>query len=114
MTADELKALQAPIKARYKELAERALDILVHVRNRVEQHEDLTISFRPHEVYYRLAENYYNLWDYDSALPTIEKAISLAREEGNTIAEDEYYDFKELIEGRNAFYSRNPFLDRRR
>ena len=54
---------------RYKELASKALVILNQIKHKT------------HEVYYLLAQSYFNLWDYQNALTMIDEAIRLCQED---------------------------------
>jgi len=54
---------------RYKELADRALVILGQITNQT------------HEVYYLLAQSYFNKWNYEKAFRMINEAIQLCKED---------------------------------
>jgi DNA replication protein DnaC len=102
-------------QARYKELAKKALDILIPLENQLKQRGSVFESenIKLDEVYYRMSQCHYNLWDYDQALRMINKAITLASQSSNTISTGEYESFKNSIISTRDFYSRNPWIDRR-
>lgn len=99
---------------RYKELARKALDILLSIESERNQWNTRTRSSRLSEVYYCSSQCYYNLWNYDQALKLIDKAISLASDSLNYAVEDQYVRFRRNILSTKEFYERNPGLDQRR
>ncbi len=101
-------------RSKYKELAHKALDILVTLESLLNQKKPKNISFSRHEIYYRMAECHYNLWDYDRALKMIDKAIALAQDNMNFASEDDYRAFRKYIQSTSDFYARNPGLDQRK
>lgn len=101
-------------QARYKELANKALKILIPLEQQLNQIptpvDILNISV--HEVYYRMSQCYFNLWDYDEALRLITKAISLAPRTPRQVL-IEYKSFQDNIQKTKTFYDKNPWFDKR-
>ena len=76
---------------RYKELASKALVILNQIKHKT------------HEVYYLLAQSYFNLWDYQNALTMINEAIRLCQEDPSYY--QSYTYLQKLILKQQAKYS---------
>lgn len=102
-------------QARYKELARKSLDVLLSLEAKLSSGKDQAEydNVKLHEICYRMAQCYYNMWKYDEALKSINRAISLASQNSSTFSAEEYKKFKKNISGRSDFYSRNPWIDRR-
>ena len=66
----ELDPIQEKLRQqKYKELADKALEVLDQIKKKT------------HEVYYLLAHCYHNKWDYEIAFRMIETAIRLCRKD---------------------------------
>jgi hypothetical protein len=96
----------------YKELANKALGFLQPLEAKLLQPGPSTHwDIRLHEVYYRMSQCFYNLWEYDNALKMITKAISLGK--GGGVVE-EYEKFRNYILNNKEFYGRYPWIDKRK
>jgi tetratricopeptide (TPR) repeat protein len=84
---------------KYKELAQKGLDTLKRIKGRT------------HEIYYFLAQGYFNLWDYENASSMITKAIRLCDEDPRYY--HSYTYLRDLILKQQAKYSasREEYLD---
>ena len=81
---------------KYKDLANQAIEKLIPIEK--EYSNNPSAKFRGiklHEVYYRLAQSYYNLWEYDQALKNINRAIMLADKSLEFSSQVEYEDFRD-------------------
>jgi DNA polymerase III delta prime subunit len=100
---------------RYKEFAQQAIDILNPIEK--EFSNNLTFTnrgFRLHEVYYRLGQCFYNLWDYDQAIFNTKRAIGLANNEMDYSSQLEYEGFlNKYILKNKEFYEKNSWHDHR-
>lgn len=100
-------------QAQYKELAQKALNILRLLIDKFSQvgNPSTLNGVYLHEVYYRSSQCYYNLWNYDDALMYINKAIALVSQADNKFPLQEYEKFKNNIVYKDGFYSRKPWLE---
>jgi hypothetical protein len=101
-------------QARYKNYAEKALELLLPIESQLTRVRVDDVAAQLHEVYYRTAQCYCNLWDYGRALKAIDRAVAMAAQAGILPAIDEYTRFRKNIITKSSFYARNPGLDQRR
>jgi hypothetical protein len=100
-TSIKMKRLDDPFEERtrqsnYKDLASQSLAILDKTRTRT------------HHVYSLFAQSYFNLWDYDSALRMINKAIEAAEKQGD-YSQSTYHYFRRTINKKIREYERQSF-----
>ncbi len=93
-------------QANYKELAEKALEILIPLEKilRKPHPPENYSSVNLHEVYYRMSQCYYNLWDNDAALKSINHAIRLVQPSSSTLIVLEYKKFRTTISGTRDYF----------